>query len=90
MYLVENGQVAIIWLGRLAPASWIQGVMGVPSLNEVDTQQSSLPALNNSLSDRVRQLLQLLRADANFYMPVSTMGTPACDLGYGLWASHPA
>eukprot|EP00126_Sphaerothecum_destruens_P001938 Sdes_comp15376_c0_seq1m4250 len=61
VYLVENGLLICIWIGRGVAPEWIQKVFGVPSVAQVDTSLSSLPVLDNPLSDRISGILNTIR-----------------------------
>ena len=70
VYLVENGQICLLWIGRLAPSSWIQSVLGAANFSAIDTQTTALPALANAVSERVRGILNTVRSECTFYMPL--------------------
>lgn len=67
-YLVFNGRMAIMWLGRALNKQWMIDVFGqdVSGTNDVGAI-SPEPARPNPLSQRINAVLQALRANSNIY-----------------------
>ncbi|MBW0489090.1 hypothetical protein O181_028805 [Austropuccinia psidii MF-1] len=59
MYLIENGDVMIVWIGSGVSGKLLEDLFAVESLEELDPQKFlRLPKLNNQLSMRVRRLIR--------------------------------
>ncbi|KAI9183872.1 COPII coat Sec23p-Sfb3p heterodimer component [Blastocladiella emersonii ATCC 22665] len=56
-YLLENGQMAMLWLGRQIAPDLVQQILGVPALEAIDLRTHVLPALDTPASRRVQALL---------------------------------
>lgn len=72
-YLLENGQEMYLWLGRAVQAAWVQQVLGAASIQSVDMAMTSLPALANPLSARVRLAIDTLRGDRVPFMKLNVV-----------------
>jgi protein transport protein SEC24 len=61
-YLVDNGQICLLWLhGQVSPNLLVDLFGdGQNNLKELDPQMSSLPVLSTHLNAQVRNLLQYL------------------------------
>ncbi|EGG01243.1 uncharacterized protein MELLADRAFT_50176 [Melampsora larici-populina 98AG31] len=57
-YLLENGDVMLLWLGSSVSPKIIEDLYGVNSLEELDPQLSSLPIRENRLSNQVRRMIK--------------------------------
>ncbi|XP_075216989.1 COPII coat complex component secretory 24CD isoform X2 [Lycorma delicatula] len=62
-YIVENGIYLFLWLGLSLSNEWVQMVFGVPTVAQVDSDKSSLPALDNPLSVHIRSLIESIRRE---------------------------
>lgn len=60
-----------MWLGLNAPSSFISNVFGVPTVPQVDSDKPSLPALENSLSIKIREFIDETREKRHRSMRVS-------------------
>ncbi|KAI0244733.1 COPII coat Sec23p-Sfb3p heterodimer component [Massospora cicadina] len=60
-YLLENGHVMYLWLGRRADPALLSALFGVSSLELVDPAMAELPRLDNPFSQQVVQLIAELR-----------------------------
>ncbi|XP_065199127.1 protein transport protein Sec24D-like isoform X2 [Sycon ciliatum] len=63
IYLLENGFVLILWLGRFTHPAWVKDVFGVHSLAEIDTEKfGKLQVFDNPTSTRLRAIVAQLLA----------------------------
>ncbi|KAL0280938.1 UNVERIFIED_CONTAM: hypothetical protein PYX00_002086 [Menopon gallinae] len=63
VYLLDNGIHMFMWLGLSASTEFISNVFGVPTSAQVDTDKTSLPALDNPLSLKIRHLIESIREE---------------------------
>ncbi|KAK4048375.1 COPII coat Sec23p-Sfb3p heterodimer component [Microbotryomycetes sp. JL221] len=56
-YLIENGELAILWIGQAVSPQILQDLYAVDSLEQLDTRMSTLPELPTLLSTQVRNIL---------------------------------
>ncbi|KAK4053375.1 COPII coat Sec23p-Sfb3p heterodimer component [Microbotryomycetes sp. JL201] len=56
-YLVENGELAILWIGQAVSPQILQDLYAVDSLEQLDTRMSTLPQLPTLLSTQLRNIL---------------------------------
>ncbi|KAI5477132.1 protein transport protein SEC24 [Pseudohyphozyma bogoriensis] len=61
-YLIENGEIAIIWFGSSVSPQIIQDLYAVETLQELDVRMGTLPSLPTRLSTQVRNVLTYLEA----------------------------
>lgn len=75
VFLVENGFDATIIFGRETPPELAEQLLGVPSLDAVNTRDHAhplaLPQLDTAISRAVHELLNLLRQNRSNYMRLS-------------------
>lgn len=57
VYLVDNGEMCILWLGSAVSPQLLLDLFGVDDLAEVDTSMSVLPVLDTLLSAQVRNIM---------------------------------
>ncbi|PWN40909.1 hypothetical protein IE81DRAFT_325090 [Ceraceosorus guamensis] len=57
-YLLENGDMCILWLGSQVNPRLLDDLYGVNSLEELDPRMTTLPKLPTKLSKQVRTLVQ--------------------------------
>jgi len=67
----ENSVHMFIWLGMALSPQWIQSVFGVPSVVQVDTDRTALPVLDTPLNNRIRNIIDRIRAERHHCMRVS-------------------
>lgn len=60
-----------MWLGLNASTEFISNVFGVPVAAQVDTDKTSLPAIDNPLSLKIRNLIESIREERHRSMRVS-------------------
>ncbi|KAJ1752962.1 COPII coat Sec23p-Sfb3p heterodimer component [Coemansia sp. RSA 1821] len=66
-YLLTGDGSLIMWLGRQVPAQFLQDALGVPSLEQVDIMQHSLPELDSALNRKINAIArQILPTRAGF------------------------
>lgn len=70
-YLLENGHLMQLWLGRKVDPNLLSAVFGVNSLEQVDSNLTELPRLENPFSEQVHQVIQELRRQRAHGMPFS-------------------
>ncbi|KAI9223746.1 hypothetical protein BC828DRAFT_344662 [Blastocladiella britannica] len=56
-YLLENGQVAMLWLGRNIDPEYLRGILGAPSLAQVDVSQHVIAARDHPASHKLQAFL---------------------------------
>jgi len=59
-----------VYIYALSP-QWIQSVFGVPSVVQVDTDRTALPVLDTPLNNRIRNIIDRIRAERHHCMRVS-------------------
>ncbi|SCV67581.1 BQ2448_5192 [Microbotryum intermedium] len=64
VYLIENGDFVILWIGAAVSPQILQDLYGADSLEELDTRMTSLPVLPTLLSTQVRNILALFERQA--------------------------
>ncbi|KDE04517.1 hypothetical protein MVLG_05083 [Microbotryum lychnidis-dioicae p1A1 Lamole] len=64
VYLIENGDFVILWIGAAVSPQILQDLYGADSLEELDTRMTSLPVLPTLLSTQVRNILALFETQA--------------------------
>eukprot|EP00775_Hariotina_reticulata_P013331 gene13331-13460_t len=80
-YLLDNGNMLVLWLGREAPAAWLTQVLG-PDAGNASVDPSTLPLeppRSNPVSQRVCKVISTLRAQhATSFAPAFAVrqGTP--------------
>lgn len=57
VYLVENGEFCLLWIGSNVSSKLLEDLYGVNSLEELDPRMTSLPKLPTKLSKQVRNLI---------------------------------
>lgn len=64
VYLVDNGQICLLWLHAQVSPNLLEDLFGEghTSLKQLDTFQSTLPVLETHLNAQVRNILQYLEA----------------------------
>ncbi|KAH3871249.1 hypothetical protein DPMN_034444, partial [Dreissena polymorpha] len=71
VYLLENGVSMFMWIGHKVDPDWIQKMFGVQSAAQIDIDKFRLLELENDVSHRVRQVVQMVRAQRNRYMKLT-------------------
>lgn len=64
--LLDSGFELLLWVGRAAPATWVESVFGVPDLRGTDPEQLSV-LQQTQLGRQVARLLEQLRAGHPWY-----------------------
>lgn len=64
-YLLENGEMCILWLGAGANPRLLEDLYGVTSLEEIDPRMTRLPKLPTRLSKQVRALIRSFAQQRN-------------------------
>ncbi|KAI3477908.1 hypothetical protein L1887_60215 [Cichorium endivia] len=64
-YLLENGEMCIVWLGANVNPRLLEDLYGVNSLEEVDARMTRLPKLPTKLSKQVRAIVQSFAQQRN-------------------------
>eukprot|EP00128_Syssomonas_multiformis_P002141 Colp12_sorted_trinity150504_noHs@25632 len=68
VYLLENGLVMQMWLGRAVDPQWLEQVFGVASPQALDVTLTDLPVLANPLSQRVRDIVEQVRSERERFL----------------------
>ncbi|ORX81264.1 hypothetical protein K493DRAFT_242055 [Basidiobolus meristosporus CBS 931.73] len=61
VYLLENTQTLMCWIGKEVSPEFLQSLFGVASLSGVDPRIRALPVLDNPISKQVQTLVQHLQ-----------------------------
>lgn len=73
IYLIENGQRLMIWIGPQATPNILSDLFGASQVSAVNPNLSSLPELNNVLSTQVRTLLNKLHYQRSHYLALTVI-----------------
>ncbi|XP_051530059.1 protein transport protein Sec24C-like isoform X6 [Myxocyprinus asiaticus] len=68
VYLLENGLNLFLWVGVNAQQELLQNIFGTPAFSQIDPSMTSLPALNNPFSKRLREIIESFRTQRPRYM----------------------
>ncbi|XP_051771564.1 protein transport protein Sec24C isoform X4 [Ctenopharyngodon idella] len=68
VYLLENGLNIFLWVGVNAQQELLQNIFGTPAFSQIDPNMTSLPALDNPFSKRLREIIESVRAQRSRYM----------------------
>jgi protein transport protein SEC24 len=70
-FVTENGIYLFLWIGLNVDMEWVQNVFGVHSAAQIDIDRTSLPELDNTLSVRIRSVIDSVRQQRHRSMRVS-------------------
>lgn len=59
-----------LWLGSNLSSEWVQTVFEVNNVAQIDTDKTRLPDLDNPLSQRLRDLISIVRFQRHRFMRV--------------------
>ncbi|XP_069609346.1 protein transport protein Sec24C isoform X2 [Ranitomeya imitator] len=68
IYLLENGLNLFIWIGANVQQALIQNLFGVSTFSQIDCSLSSLPVLDNPVSNKMHAIVTMFRAQRPRYM----------------------
>ncbi|XP_026097752.1 protein transport protein Sec24C-like isoform X2 [Carassius auratus] len=68
VYLLENGLNIFLWVGVSAQQELLQNIFGTPAFSQIDSNMTSLPALDNPFSKSLREIIESVRAQRSRYM----------------------
>ncbi|XP_026996265.2 protein transport protein Sec24C isoform X2 [Tachysurus fulvidraco] len=68
IYLLETGLNLFLWVGVNTQQELLQNVFGTPAFSQIDPDMTSLPALNNPFSKRLREIIESFRAQRSRFM----------------------
>ncbi|XP_073541892.1 protein transport protein Sec24C isoform X3 [Phyllobates terribilis] len=68
IYLLENGLNLFIWIGANVQQALLQNIFGVSSFSQIDCSLSSLPVLDNPVSNKMHAIVTMFRAQRPRYM----------------------
>ncbi|KAM9716920.1 protein transport protein Sec24C isoform 1-T1 [Menidia menidia] len=68
VYLLETGLHLFLWVGASVQQELLVNIFGTPSFSQIDSNLTSLPALNNPFSERLRDIIDSFRAQRPRYM----------------------
>eukprot|EP00927_Polykrikos_kofoidii_P024008 TRINITY_DN21923_c0_g1_i1.p1 TRINITY_DN21923_c0_g1~~TRINITY_DN21923_c0_g1_i1.p1 ORF type:complete len:930 (-),score=126.08 TRINITY_DN21923_c0_g1_i1:107-2785(-) len=63
VFIVEDGDVMIVWIGREANPAFLQSVFGVNSFDELDPTAAEMGTLGDPLSIRIASILAQVRSE---------------------------
>jgi len=65
IYLLEDGEAMLIWIGRAADTNFLQAVFGNANIDEIDTAQAeaSIGTAEDPVSQKVGAILQQVRTE---------------------------
>jgi len=65
IYLLENGEVMLIWIGRAADPNFLQAVFGNGNIDEIDTAQAeaTIGTADDPVSNKIGAILQQVRTE---------------------------
>jgi protein transport protein SEC24 len=89
LYLIDDGQVQFLWIGRDAVPELMQDVFGVSSIELVAAGKTTLPLLDNAFSPRVNAVLAKSREmlTGSLYYPHLYVVKEDGDPGLRIWAA---
>jgi len=61
LYLIDDGQTQFLWIGKDSVPQLLQDVFGVEDKGAIKTGKTTMPALDNDFSERVRAVLEKSR-----------------------------
>ncbi|KAJ1959551.1 COPII coat Sec23p-Sfb3p heterodimer component [Dispira parvispora] len=67
-YLFENGQVLRLWLGKDISPDFLQQALGVSTLAEIDENAPDLPAIDSTLSQQIRAIVDHMQSQRTRYL----------------------
>ncbi len=71
IYLLENTQKLVIWIGQQVDPQLLSQIFGVSQLNAVNVNINVLPDLKNEISSKVRTLIQKLQHQRSQYLSLN-------------------
>lgn len=80
-FVTENGIHLFLWIGQNVDMVWVQNVFGVHSADQIDTERTSLPELDNPLSVKIRSVIYSVRQQRHRCMRVSSVFFSALVIG---------
>jgi len=65
VYLLEDGEVMMVWIGRAVDSGLLQAVFGVPSFEQLDVAQAeaALGTQGNPLSEKVKNIIRQIQVE---------------------------
>ncbi|XP_058262296.1 protein transport protein Sec24C isoform X2 [Hemibagrus wyckioides] len=68
IYLLENGLNLFLWVGVNTQQELLQNIFDTSAFSLIDPNMTSLPALDNPFSKRLREVIESFRAERSRYM----------------------
>ncbi|XP_037319530.2 protein transport protein Sec24C isoform X2 [Pungitius pungitius] len=68
VYILETGLHLFLWVGANAQQELLLNIFGTPSFSQIDPSLTSLPVLDNPFSQRLREIIEMFRAQRSRYM----------------------
>ena len=68
VFLLEDGDLMYLWIGREVSPDLLVALLGIPSLEGYDTSTIPLPAIENSYNVRVNNIVNAVRAQRPSFM----------------------
>ncbi|KAM9426095.1 protein transport protein Sec24C [Pholidichthys leucotaenia] len=68
VYLLETGLHLFVWVGASVQQELLLSMFGTPSFSQIDSSMTSLPVLDNPISQRLREIIDSFRAQRSRYM----------------------
>jgi protein transport protein SEC24 len=69
-FLMDAGLDIFLWIGRAAPSELLSSLLGVPSLEGVDSNQVTLQELDNEYNHRVNSIVKAIRDCRPSHIPL--------------------
>ena len=67
-YLLDNGRVLVLWLGKMLPQEFMRDAFGVDAhVSQVDVNQLSIETSRSELATRLRRLVESMRSGKAVY-----------------------
>ncbi|KAF7731415.1 COPII coat Sec23p-Sfb3p heterodimer component [Apophysomyces ossiformis] len=68
MDILDTGSDLFLWLGSKVSSEFLEGVFGVPTLDQIDPNMFALPALTSDKSHQVHNIARQLQSERSRYL----------------------
>ncbi|KAI9315351.1 Sec23/Sec24 trunk domain-containing protein [Dichotomocladium elegans] len=89
-YLLDTGSDLFFWLGKRISTDFLEKVFGVSTLDQVDVNMTTLPLLDNPLSERINDTARKLQSDRSRYLQLRIVRQEkdAIEFVFSTWMSE--